>query len=115
MVQEPAAHSGVALGKLQRMPQAPQAAGSLSRLTSHPFIAFMSQSANPRTQPALPHAPLAQAGTVLFFGAHLTPQPPQWARSFFVSMQAPPQQAPWLQAALQPPQCTSDAAVSTQA
>src|SRR5204862_374760 len=106
-VHAPAMHAATAFWPIpmQTLPHAPQLLRSVASFTSQPLLAFPSQSSKPCTQPADAHAPFWHAGTVLFFGAHFTPHPPQLARSPLVSMHWPAQHAPLLQAALQPPQC----------
>ena len=76
---------------LQTLPHEPQFLGSFDTLTSQPFEATRSQSANPGAQM---RAQLPDVHTAVAFGpaAQALPQLPQFCGSFFVSAQygAPP-------------------------
>src|SRR5579883_645318 len=72
----------------QTLLQPPQCIGSLVSEVSQPFCAFMSQSAKPLWQEAMPQAPLVQLGVPL--GAVQTwAQAPQLATSALVATLQP--------------------------
>ncbi len=72
--------TAVAFANEHTVGQAPQCAGSLLRLTSHPFVVRPSQFAKPLLQLAMPHVLAAQLAVALG-NEHTVPQPPQLAGS----------------------------------
>jgi hypothetical protein len=78
--QMPAEHAGVALATEQTLPQAPQLFTLVSRLVSHPLLAFPSQSPKPGLQAAIRHAP-AEHADVALLAEQTTPQVPQFCTS----------------------------------
>src|SRR5262245_32956542 len=91
-VQAPPRHSGIPLGTLHTMPQAPQLATLPPRLTSQPLAGLLSQSPNPMAQPSEPHWPATHDGSTLG-AAQALPQAPQFLRSLLRSVQRAAQQA----------------------
>ena len=92
ITQSPPEHAAPALAKRQRLPQVPQLAASVIRLTSQPVAAFRSQSPKPSrhavcTHRLMLHAPNAFRNVV----SQLTPQPEQWVLSLVRSTQLVPQ------------------------
>jgi len=85
--QRPAEHRSLAP---HARPHAPQLAGSLPRLVSHPDRGLRSQSAKPGAQ-RRPHAPPEQIGLPLITGGHALPHPPQLVTSMVVFEHSDPQ------------------------
>ncbi len=73
----PPAHVAVALGKLQRLPHAPQLFVSVRTLASHPLVTFESQLAKPVLHEAMPQVAPAQRGVPLVV-VQVVPQAPQF-------------------------------------
>src|SRR4051812_23540946 len=100
---------------LQTLPHDPQFLGSPAVLTSQPFAALLSQSANPIAQPSTVHIALVQPGVTLF-PPHTLPQAPQFLGSpcWVLVHLLEQQESPLPHSAPHAPQCEGELTVSTQ-
>jgi hypothetical protein len=84
----PLLQDGVPLATEQALPQAPQFARDVLRLTSHPFARLPSQLPNPAAHAVMPHCPATQLG-VPPVAEQMFPQVPQLLTSVPVWVSQP--------------------------